>query len=347
MNNESNKIIIDSLLDKKVSIGFLPTPIYLLKNLTKKLNGPNIYIKRDDQTGLAFGGNKTRKLDYLVYDALKNNCDIVITVGAPQSNHCRQTVAACNVYNIECYIIMVGHKSEYKMQGNILLDNLLNSKIIFIEDESKIEITKDNLIKELKNKGKNPYYVPAGGSNTIGSLGYINAFKEILDQEIKIGVKFDYVVFASSSFGTQTGLEIGNIVYGNSNKKIYGVSITKKFLELRSLSNEQKIIEMISAFDKDFKTSIISSNIVSDKDVILDSRFNEAGYAVMSKEDLEAIELFARTESILLDPVYSGRAGAGLIHMIRNNEIPKSKNVLFLYTGGAPALFTDLFKPKF
>jgi L-cysteate sulfo-lyase len=167
------------LLEKKQNFAFLPTPLHKLNNLSKLLDGPDIFIKRDDMTGLAMGGNKTRKLEYIIKDAIDKQSDTIITIGAPQSNHCRQTAAACCLYNLECYLILVGNKNELKNCGNILLDKMFNSKILIFDTKEEADAEIENLMNSLKSENKNPYFIPAGGSFSPGVNGYISAFKEI------------------------------------------------------------------------------------------------------------------------------------------------------------------------
>jgi L-cysteate sulfo-lyase len=340
-NNENNNTANNNLkenfdfLQQKENFAFLPTPLCYLENLSKKLNH-NIYIKRDDMTGLALGGNKTRKLEYLMQEAIKNKHDTIITVGSIQSNHARQTAAASRLFKLDCYLILISDKSKFVYDGNVLLDKILGAEIIFCENEQEGHEKLEILLDDLKNKGKNPYFIPAGGSNEIGALGYVNAFKEILNDEKKIGVNFDYIFFASSSLGTHSGLLIGNKLF-KQNKKIYGISICKNFLDSKSnLTDIQKLKNLISQFSKKYDVELD----VNDEDIIYDERFNEKGYAVLSEDDQKAIEYFAQEEAIILDPVYSGRAAAGMIKMIEDGEIEKDKNILFIHTGGAPALFS-------
>lgn len=298
-------------------------------------------------TGLALGGNKTRKLEYLLFDALEKKSDVIITVGCPQSNHARQTAAACRLYSLECYLFLVDDKTgeinNEKYEGNMLLDEILGAKIILCDNDIEARSKIESLISELKQKGNNPYYIPAGGSNGVGFLGYINAMKEILEDEKKINVNFDYIVFASSSYGTQCGLILGNKLFNiaEQEKKIVGISICKLFLDSSSeLNDTQKMVKMMTDFSEE---NGLNLNI-KEEDIIYDQRFNAAGYAVLCGNDKRAIDLFALNEAIILDPVYSGRAAGGLIKMIENNEFENNSNVLFIHTGGAPALFTGLYK---
>lgn len=349
MNIEVNncKSTLDSLLLKRIRLGFFPTPIHELKTLSKELNGPRIFIKREDNTGLAFGGSKTRKLEYLIYDALEKKCDCIVMVGiAPQSNSCRMAAAACRKVNLECYLILGGHPSNDKIQGNTLLNLMLDAHLTYCEDVDKIDEARRELEKELKNKGKTPYYIPAGGSNEVCTLGFIDAFKEILEQEKQMKTTFDTIFFASSSFGTQAGLVIANLVYPDVPKQLYGVAIKKKKLHMES--QKEVLMNIITSFDKTFKTNIIEDHSKELKEgVIVDETFNDPGYAIMSERDLNGVEMFAKHEAIILDPVYTGRAAGALIELIKKGKFTKENNILFIHSGGTPTVFSDLFKHNY
>jgi len=346
MENENTRIVSQLIENYRESFAFLPTPIHELKNLRKIFPdahgelGPRIFIKRDDLTGLAFGGNKTRKLEFLIKEALDCKYDTVITVGCPQSNHCRQTAAACVLYKLPCYVVLVGKKEEFTLEGNILLDIKLGAEILLAESETDSILMINNLIEKLKNDRKNPYFIPAGGSSPVGLLGYAKAYKEILNDEKNLNIKFDYIFFASSSLGTQSGLILGKKIFnlGNINQKIYGISVCKSFLDSESkFTPERKIVNLIDEFNDKYKTNVK----VSEEEIIFDQRFNETGYAVLSEDERRAMEIFTKAEAIFLDPVYSARAASGMVKMIENGEIDKNCNILFIHTGGGPALFVN------
>lgn len=345
----------DKISTSKVNLAFLPTPIHKMKNLTnlfrkKNENSPNLFIKRDDMTGLAMGGNKTRKLEFLLGNAIENKATTIITMGCPQSNHCRQTAAACRLFNLECHLFLIddntGEINSDKPTGNILLNNLLGAEIHLNENEIIAKEKINLLMKEIEKQGKIPYFIPPGGTNEIGLFGYIGAFKEIIEDEKKLNVKFDHIVFASSSYGTQCGFILGNKIFKGENqqgkpKKIHGVSVCKLFLDSTSqIDDNEKMLNLMGNFCKKHG---LDFELKSD-DIIYDQRFNKSGYAVLSEEDKKGIDVFAKNEAIILDPVYSGRAAGGLIEMLENNEFNKDDNVLFIHTGGYPALFTNLFK---
>ena len=325
------ELVNNVLKNNKLNISFLPTPIYKLEDLSQKLN-MNLYVKRDDMTGLAMGGNKSRKLDYLIKDAISNKAEIVITAGAVQSNHCRQTVAACVRFNLECILILVG-KQETNFSGNLLLNKILGAKLYFVESTEEANELYQRLLKQIK---RNIYFIPPGGSNAVGSLGYINAYKEIMDDEARLKLKFDYIFFATSSLGTQTGLVLGQCIYGG-NANIIGVNVVKNFFDVSQKKETERIIEIIKEFNLKFKTNLEIKNI----NINIDYRFCSSGYGVLTNDEIKCIKLFAQSESILLDPVYTARAATGMIHSIRNKEINEGSNILFIHTGGYPAIFSE------
>lgn len=312
----------------KVNLGFFPTPIVQLVGLSSILGGPDIFIKRDDLTGLAFGGNKTRKLEFILGDALAKGCDTVITAGAAQSNHCRQTAAAAAQLQLECHLMLGGNAPD-NANGNLLLDQLLGSEIHWSGENRKGEDI-PKLFELLKAKGKNPYVVPYGGSNEFGAYAFIRAMEEI-ENQIDTS-QFSTIVFASSSGGTQAGMMLGKALL----KKQYdlvGVAIDKE--GMGGVSFGRFVLDLAN------KTSEhIDANVsFTDQDLILDHSYVGAGYGVIGEAEKEAISLTAKYEGILLDPVYTGRAMAGLIDMIRSGKLIKEDKVLFWHTGGAPALF--------
>lgn len=314
----------------KKRLSFLPSPVEELKRLSAKMNGPRILMKRDDLTGLAFGGNKTRKLEYLVGDALAKGCDTLITGGAEQSNHCRQTAAAAAMSGLKC-VLALGGEEPKEITGNLLLDKLFKAEIHWTGEYRKGEKI-PGIIEELKSRGLNPYHIPYGGSNEIGALGFVNAVWELRTQLSEIQQDIDTIIFASSSGGTHAGLIVGNYMLDNPYNLI-GIAIDKE--EIEQASFEENILKLAN------ETSVllnISSNDLPEG-VNLKKEFLGEGYGVINEMDKEALQLLAEHEGILLDPVYTGRAMAGLIGMIRNGELAKDQNVLFWHTGGTPSLF--------
>ena len=312
----------------KVDLGFFPTPVARLASLSAVLGGPEIFIKRDDLTGLAFGGNKTRKLEFILGDALTKGCDAVITAGAAQSNHCRQTAAAAAQLQLECHLVLGGTAPEIA-NGNLLLDNLLGSNIHWSGDNRKGEDI-PKVFDQLKSDGKNPYVVPYGGSNEFGAYAFLQAMEEL---ELQIDTnQFSSIVFASSSGGTHAGMMLGKTLL-NKGYDLIGIAIDKE--EMAGMPFDQFIVDLAN------KTSqYIDANVnFVDQNVNLDQSYVGAGYGVIGDAEKEAISLTAKHEGIFLDPVYTGRAMAGLIDMIRSGKLTKEEKVLFWHTGGAPALF--------
>nr|WP_317199930.1 D-cysteine desulfhydrase family protein [uncultured Psychrobacter sp.] len=311
-------------------LGYFPTPLIELTRLSKKLGGPRIFMKRDDNTGLALGGNKTRKLEYIMGDALKQGADTVITAGAAQSNHCRQTAGAAASLGLECHLVLGGEEPE-QAGGNLLLDKIFGCHIHWAGANRKGEDI-PALVDQLKAKGKKPYVIPYGGSNELGTTAFVQAFKEMETQRQSMDVTFTHIVFASSSGATHAGLMIGNKMIG-SDCQIIGINIDKG--EMDKVPFDQHIINLANSTAK-----LIEADIsFSDNDLILNSDYVGEGYGVVGALENEAIEMTAQIEGILLDPVYTGRAMGGLIDMIRTDQIKASDSVLFWHTGGAPALF--------
>ncbi|ARD43120.1 D-cysteine desulfhydrase family protein [Colwellia sp. PAMC 21821] len=311
-------------------LGFFPTPLVELTKLSKKLNGPKIYMKRDDNTGLALGGNKTRKLEFIIGDALAQGADTIVTAGAAQSNHCRQTAAAAASLGLECHLVLGGQEPE-KSDGNLLLDKIFGCKIHWSGTNRKGEDIPE-IVEQLKKTGKKPYVVPYGGSNELGALAFLEAFKELESQRQNINASFTHIVFASSSGGTHAGLMLGNKIF-KSSYKVVGINIDKG--ETDKVPFNQYIVSLANNTAK-----LIGENLnFSDTDLILNADYVGEGYGVIGALENEAISMTAQTEGILLDPVYTGRAMGGLIDMIRTGKIKKTDSVLFWHTGGAPALF--------
>ncbi|GAB3033787.1 D-cysteine desulfhydrase family protein [Bowmanella dokdonensis] len=313
------------MLDNRLPLGVLPTPLEPLKRLSQVLGGPQIWVKRDDLTGLALGGNKTRKLEYILHHALAQGADCIISAGAIQSNHCRQTAAAAARLGLECHLVLGGNEPD-EVNGNLLLDKLLGAQIHWAGEKRKGEDIPE-LAARLKQQGKKPYVVPYGGSNLHGALGYANAVLELAKQTEQ---RFDHMVFASASGGTHAGILAGTRLVG-MDAQILGIRIDKTegpqgfagtVLELANLTADELGVE---AFDAGH--------------VLLNADYLGGGYAVIGEPEREAIELLAKTEGILLDPVYTGRAMAGLIDLVRKGYFSKDDQVLFWHTGGAPALF--------
>ncbi|WP_201556421.1 D-cysteine desulfhydrase family protein [Psychrobacter sp. 72-O-c] len=311
-------------------LGFFPTPLIELTRLSKTLDGPKIYMKRDDNTGLALGGNKTRKLEFIIGDALAQGADTIVTAGAAQSNHCRQTAAAAASLGLECHLVLGGQEPEH-VQGNLLLDKIFGCHIHWAGSNRKGEDI-PNIVAQLKEEGRNPYVVPYGGSSELGAFAFVEAFKELESQRQNINVSFTHIVFASSSGGTQAGLMLGNKIF-NSPYQIVGINIDKG--ETDKVPFDQYIVSLANSTAK----LMGETHRFSATDLVLNSDYIGEGYGVIGSLENKAIAMTAQTEGILLDPVYTGRAMGGLLDMIRTGKIKKTDSVLFWHTGGAPALF--------
>jgi D-cysteine desulfhydrase family pyridoxal phosphate-dependent enzyme len=314
----------------RVSLAHLPTPIEELTRLSEALGGPPILVKRDDLTGLAFGGNKTRKLEYLAAAARAESADTLITAGAVQSNHCRQTAAAAARLGMACTLVLAGEKPK-QASANILLDGLMGADLIWaspVERDAALQATFDRY----KAEGRRPYLVPYGGSNPLGAAAYAYALREVLEQ----GLLPEWIVFASSSGGTQAGLVAGAKML-NYSGKILGISVDERAVEMQS-----------SVADLASQTAALLGEPAAFKpgDILISDEYLGGGYAVMGEAEKEGIRLFASHEGLMLDPVYTGRAAAGLIDLVRNNFFDSDDTVLFWHTGGTPALFADAFHSK-
>lgn len=312
------------------SLGFFPTPLIALPRLSQTLAGPQLLMKRDDHTGLALGGNKTRKLEFILGEALVQGADCVITAGAAQSNHCRQTAAAAAQLGLECHLVLGGEQPA-QVTGNLLLDQLFAAQLHWAGEHRKGEDIPE-LAAQLKTAGKKPFLVPYGGSSSLGAAAFVAALSELKQQLDEQSQALGHIVFASSSGGTQAGLMVAKKLL-DWDVELIGIKIDKQ--ELAGQSFEHMILELarstseLLGIDAEFSLA----------DVQLNDDYLGEGYGVVGEAEREAIRLTAQQEGILLDPVYSGRAMAGLIGMIRGGQIGSDKPVLFWHTGGAPALF--------
>jgi D-cysteine desulfhydrase family pyridoxal phosphate-dependent enzyme len=313
---------------ERVRFAHLPTPIEELPRLSRALGGPRLLVKRDDQTGLAFGGNKTRKLEFLVAEAREQHADILISAGAVQSNHCRQTAAAAARFGFECILVLTGEEPK-KPTANLLLDTLFGAKIVLVADRRDRDRVLQQTADEAAAMGKNPYLVPYGGSSPTGALGYAYAVQEFTEQNAKP----DWIIFGTSSGGTHAGLVLGQRVFGFPGK-ILGISIDEPVEWIRT---------RVSALAAAASEKLDHRLAFSEQDVLATADYCKAGYGVVTEAEQESISLFARTEGLLLDPVYTGRAAAGMIDLIRRGHFKKDETVLFWHTGGQPALFADRY----
>ncbi|MCG7551671.1 D-cysteine desulfhydrase family protein [Pseudoalteromonas sp. Of7M-16] len=312
----------------KVELGFFPTPVVKLTNLSRHLGGPEILMKRDDLTGLALGGNKTRKLEYILGDALAKGCDTVVTAGAQQSNHCRQTAAAAAKLNMSCHLLLGGDKPD-EATGNLLLDTLFGAQLHYCKDNRKGEDI-PRLIEDLKSQGRKPYVIPYGGSNELGAIGFVEAGLELATQ-IDTDT-LSQVFFASSSGGTHAGLMIARSILEHQ-YMLTGIQIDKA----ESSAGEFK--QSVLALANSTSDALNLSQVFNQEDVILDDGYLGAGYGILNEREKSAIQLLAKTEGILLDPVYTGRAFAAMLDKIGSGKLVSGQQVLFWHTGGAPSVF--------
>lgn len=288
----------------------------------------NCYIQRDDCTGLAFGGNKTRKLEFLIADAQAQRCDTIITAGAVQSNHCRQTAAACARVGLRCVLVLNGNKPD-SPTSNLLLDVLFGASVIYVDNRADRERIMVETFEKIKSEGRVPYLMPVGGSTPVGAMGYAFAVQEMMTQMTP-----DAMVFGTSSAGTHAGMILGSRVF-RYHGRVIGVSIDASTEWLK-----QHVCELATR-----ASDVLGDHIdFTGDDVDVTDAYCTAGYGVLTDAEREAIQLFAKYEGILLDPVYTGRAAAGLIDMIRKGAFKKSQKVLFWNTGGQPALFADKYQ---
>lgn len=314
----------------RIQFAHLPTPVEAMPRLTAALGGPQLWVKRDDQTGLAFGGNKTRKLEYLLTAAQAEGAQTLISGGAVQSNHCRQAAAAAAKFGLDCILVLFGNPPD-PPDGNHLLHHLLGAEIIFT-DRAEVETKLAEVYREAQSAGRKPYLIPYGGSNPTGAMGYVNAMLELAEQ----GARPDWIVFPSSSGGTQAGMLVGARLSGFEGK-ILGISVDEPAAVLRP-----RVAELATA-----TAAYIGKNWRFEaEDVLVKDEYTGAGYAVMGAPEIEAIRLFARQEALLVDPVYTGRAAAGLIDLIRKRYFKPDEAVLFWHTGGGPALFASMYQER-
>ncbi len=312
----------------RLRFAHLPTPVEPLPGVSTAIKGPTLWVKRDDQTGLAFGGNKTRKLELLVAEARANGARTLITTGAIQSNHCRQTAAAAARYGFDCVLVLSGEKPA-QVSGNLLLDQLFGAEVVWTVP-SKREQALQEAFNAAWEAGRRPYLVPYGGSNPTGASAYVLALQELLEQ----GQKPDWIVFASSSGGTQAGLVVGARLFGFQGK-ILGISVDQPAGEL------QARVAQLATETADFLGE--KARFTADEILVNDAYLGQ-GYGIMGEPERQAVQLFARRDGLLLDPVYTGRAAAGLIDLARKDYFGAGASVLFWHTGGTPALFAERYR---
>jgi len=311
----------------RIRLAALPTPVEALPRLSAQLNGPRLLVKRDDLTGLAFGGNKTRKLEFVLAEAQANGARTLITVGAAQSNHCRQTAALAARAGLDCILVLSGKPEEHST-GNLLLDELFGAEIVWTS-RSEREATLQKTFETAWENGRRPYLIPLGASNALGSLAYEAAFQELMAQSVQA----DWIVVASSSGGTQAGLALG-ARRANWPGRVLGISIDEPAADL------QRIVAGLATAAAD---RLGEKLVMSPAEILVNADYLGEGYGILGAAEREAIQWFARYEGLLLDPVYTGRAAAGMIGLIRQEFFKPGETVLFWHTGGTPALFASRY----
>ncbi len=316
----------------RVSLCHRPTPLEAMPRLKDALGGPNFWIKRDDCTGLASGGNKTRKLEFLIGEAIAQGADMVVTQGAVQSNHVRQTAAAACRYGLDCHGLLerrvANAGSDYEHTGNVFLDHLFGATLEFRPPGLNMNEEAEAAAEKLRQQGRRPYVIPGGGSNEIGALGYADCAEELATQAREQKIKIDWVVMGTGSTGTQAGLLAGLHAIG-ADIPVMGISVRQK---------KDIQIKAVHALAEKTVKKLNGGNIPVSKVIVEDDYVGE-GYGVPAQSTLEAIKLAARQEGILLDPVYSGKGFAGMIGLTRSGFFGVNDNIVFLHTGGSAALF--------
>ncbi|WP_300359339.1 D-cysteine desulfhydrase family protein [Fusobacterium sp.] len=320
------------MIAKKLKLGNFPTKIERLEKLSTMLK-EHIFIKRDDQTGTEISGNKIRKLEYSINEAINNDCDTLITCGGIQSNHARATAAAGIKLGLKSILVL---KSDDKpeVEGNYLLDRIMGADVRIISSEdykNRRQEIMEEIVEELKEKGRKGYIIPEGASNGIGTFGYVNCFNEILEQEKELGITFDTIVATVGSGGTFAGLYLGNKITG-SNKKIVGINIT---------DTAEIFKDRVCSILEEAKTYIPHKDFeITKEDMCIIDGYVGDGYAISRTEELEFICDFAEAEGIILDPVYTGKAMRGLYSELKKGTLSDSNNILFIHTGGLFGLFS-------
>nr|WP_312578289.1 D-cysteine desulfhydrase family protein [Sedimentibacter sp.] len=329
---------------QKIDTGFLNTPIHKLENLSKKYD-VNIYIKRDDLTGFALGGNKLRKLDYLLKDAIDNGCNVLLTYGGSQTNHGRLTAAVAARFGLKCGIIMDGPAPE-KASGNLILDKMLGADLFFMDDSNFKGGSKENYLEKynlLLNKttkkvirmyeenGDKVYVIPVGGSSPLGAAGYVMAAKEIKIQLDEMKINMDYVFTGFGSVGTFGGLYLGS-KYFNAGFTPIGIAVSHK--------NDLEIQEKVNYINEANRFLELGVDVTLD-DMWIERGFVGISYNIPDSETRKYVYMMAKEEAIILDPCYTGKTFRGMIEMIESGKIKKNTNIMLIHTGGSPGLFSE------
>lgn len=312
----------------RLPLTIIPTPIEVVPRFSEALGGPEIYVKRDDHTGLALGGNKARKLEYLLADAVAQGADVVLTEGGLQSNHARMTAAAACKLGMRAVLVLKGKEIE-EYRGNLILDRILGAEIVLADPDGPLTRREVLLQKaeELKAQGMKPYVIPTGGSVGLGAMGYIRCAQEIIEESRALGIEFDWVIHPIGSGGTQAGLLAGKRIFGG-NFAVFGIAADDEDFapEIHKIAGE---IGEILEFDF----------AIAPDEIHLNYDYFGPAYGIPSAESIEAMKLLARTEGIIVGPIYTGKALAGMIDLIRKGRFKAGEKLLFVHTGGTPENF--------
>ncbi len=316
----------------RLTLTTLPTACKKMDNLTSTVGGPDLYIKRDDVMELAHGGNKTRKLEYALAQALDRGAKAVVTQGGLQSNHVRQTCSGAARVGLEAHVVLSNPVPEMKAElmgsGNYLMNQLMGAHIYFAEDQRGPVVEK--VLSDLSAAGKSPYNIPAGASNGIGSLGYVNAARELIRQWDDMGIRPSHIFTATGSCGTQAGLLMGLRYFGNQETRVVGISV--------SGSRERVEERMRSVLDMISEEAGFARDLVPDDDILVHDEYIGTGYGRPTEAGIAAIRTVGEQEGIILDPVYTSKGMSAMLDLLRNRRLDGARDVVFLHTGGAPAI---------
>lgn len=330
---------------QKVNSAILPTPIHVMKNLTNKVGKAKLLIKRDDLTGIGFGGNKLRKLEYIVKDALDNGYTTLLTYGDPQTNHGRLTAAIAAKFGLKCVIMCYGTPPK-KATGNILLDKILGAEICFMDTTDVLKLSKEELkegfnkltddstksiIEKYEEKGEKVYVIPMGGRSALGTLGYIKSVEEIMKQLKEMNEEVDYLVVGLGTGGTYAGLWLGAKYY-NAPFKVIGLTVSNK-----QKKDIEVIVEHMNEVSEKFELGID----VKLEDIKYENSYFGEGYNIPDKKTREYMYLLAQNEGIFVDPCYTAKTFRGYMELVENEIIPRDKTAMFIHTGGKPGIFSE------
>ena len=316
----------------RISLTTLPTACNRMDNVTRLAGGPDLYIKRDDVMELAHGGNKTRKLEYALAEALNEGASAVVTQGGLQSNHVRQTVSGAAKVGLEAHVVLSNPVPEMAAEltgsGNYLMDRIMGAHIYLAEDGRGPVVEK--VMADLTAAGKRPYNIPAGASNGIGSIGYMNAARELIGQWADMGIRPSHIFTATGSCGTQAGLLMGLRYFGNTTTQVVGVSVSGP--QDRLVARNRAVLDMIC------DRTGIAKDFIADDDIVVTDAYLGEGYGRPTEMGIAAIRLVGGNEGVILDPVYTGKAMSAMLDMVKTGQLDNARDVVFLHTGGAPAI---------